>query len=157
MKINLQLCGMLMMSVFIYGNAISQSKTIQEPLTIVVFGDNVDAPITLSELAKIQAVYGDNTEDILNRDQHIKDIKNILRNRVVVFDAGTKDLSSLPKLSQVALFNDFVPNLTRDLSFSPENFNPLKYKFDFYSRNSEIYWVDNTAYYIEIKSQHQYN
>lgn len=146
---------MITLSFLVYNTATSQSNNKQEPLKAVVFNENVNAPLSSSELAKIQAVYGENSEVILERAQQVKDIKNILRNRVVIVDAGTKDLSSFPKLSQVALFNDFVPNLTRDLSFNPENFNPLKYKFDFYSRNSNIYWVDNTTYYIEIKSQQQ--
>lgn len=155
MRINLRLFVMITLSFLVYNTATSQSNNKQEPLKAVVFNENVNAPLSSSELAKIQAVYGENSEVILERAQQVKDIKNILRNRVVIVDAGTKDLSSFPKLSQVALFNDFVPNLTRDLSFNPENFNPLKYKFDFYSRNSNIYWVDNTTYYIEIKSQQQ--
>lgn len=155
MKVNLQLFVMLALVILVSNKAISQSKNKQEPLTVVVFNENVNAPLTSDELAKIQEVYGDNTENILSRDQHLKVLKNILRNRVLIVDAGNKDLSGLPRLSQVALFNDFVPNLSRDFNFTPETFNPLKYKFDFYSRNSEIFWVDNTPYYIEIKSQHQ--
>ncbi len=156
MKLNLQVLVVFILCVFVYNNAISQNKEKQQPLPIVVYDENVNDPLTSLELAKIHEVYGDNAEVyILNRAQRVKDIKNILRNRVRVVDAGTKDLSGLPKLSQVELFNDFIPSVRRDFPFSPENFNPLKYKFNFYSRNSEIYWVDNTTYYIEIKSQHQ--
>lgn len=156
MKINLQLVVMLALSVFVYNTSFSQSKTKQEPLSILVYNENVEPSLTASEMVKIQDVYGDKTEAyVLSNSQRVKDIKNILRNRVDIVDAGPKDLSTLPKLSQVELLNDYVPNVTRDFNFTPENFNPLKYKFNFYSRNSEIYWVDNTTYYIQIKSQYQ--
>lgn len=156
MRINQKLLMVLVLSIFVYNNALSQTPTKQQPLTIVVFDENVNESLTGQELAQIREVYGDKTEEyVLNHSQRVKDIKNILRNRVEIVDAGSKDLSGLPKLSQVKLFNDYVPNLIRDFSFNPKNFNPLKYKFNFYSRNSEIYWVDNTTYYIEIKSQHQ--
>ncbi|MEZ4792981.1 MAG: hypothetical protein R2783_05840 [Gelidibacter sp.] len=156
MRLKLQVALVGILGIFVYNNALSQSKTKQKPLSIVVFDENVNEPLTAKELAQIEEVYGAETQaSVLDRSQRIKDIKNILRNRVEIINAGEKDLSSFPKLSQVELFNDFMPNLTRDFSFNPENFNPLKYKFNFYSRNASIYWVDNTTYYIAIKSQHQ--
>jgi hypothetical protein len=145
-----------MLCVFVHTNAISQSKTKQKPLSAVIFNENINEPLTDEELTKIQEVYGDKSnENVLNHSQRVKDVKNILRNRVEIVNAGDKDISSFPSLSEVSLFNDFVPTLTRDYNFNPEHFNPLKYKFNFYSRNSSIYRVDNTTYYIIIKSQHQ--
>ena len=60
-----------------------------------------------------------------------------------------------PLLSQVKLFDAFNKNIHRDKVFNPNNFNPLKYKLSFYSRNGATYKVDNTNYYIIIKSQYQ--
>ncbi|VAW36026.1 hypothetical protein MNBD_GAMMA01-1060, partial [hydrothermal vent metagenome] len=38
--------------------------------------------------------------------------------------------------------------------FNKNTFNPLKYTFDFYSRGGYMYKVDNTNYFIIIKSQY---
>jgi hypothetical protein len=158
MRINLQLLLVIVLSSLFYNTTLSQTENKQKPLSIVVYNENVNDPLTEVEMTQIQAVYGDKTiEYVLSHAQRVKDIKNILRNRVEIFDAGDKDLSGLPKLSQVELLNDYVPSLKKDYYFNAENFNPLKYKFNFYSRYSEIYWVDNTTYYIEIKSQHEQN
>ncbi len=156
MKIKLKAVLLLILSILVHQNSISQTQDLNKPLPVVIYNDNVNEPLTVKELAQIKEVYGDNAEiDILSRPQRVKDIKNILRNRVEIFDAGDKDLSSLPKLSKVELFDDYIPSISRDFNFNPKNFNPLKYKFNFYSRNSSTYHVDGTGYYIIIKSQHQ--
>lgn len=156
MKIKLKAGLLLILSTLVYQNTISQSKAESQPLQVIIYNDNVNEPLTIKELAQIKEVYGKNAEaDILSRPQRVKDIKNILRNRVEIFDAGDKDLSSLPKLSKVELFNEYENGISRDFNFNPTNFNPLKYKFNFYSRNSSTYHVDGTGYYIIIKSQHQ--
>ena len=155
MRVKLHVFLALVLVILIQHSVMSQSKSKQDPLPVVVYDENVNDPLTSDELLKIKEVYGDRAEnDILSHSQRLKDVKNILRNRVEIVDAGDKDMSSFTKLSQVELFNDFTPNLSRDLNFNPSDFNPLKYKFDFYSRNSAIYSVDNTIYYIVIKSQH---
>lgn len=138
--------------------AICQTSTTSEDTTLTVhYDDNVKKSLSLKEEAQIREVYGSNAEDyVLNRPQQLKDIKNILRNRIEIVDAGMKDLSSITRLSEVELFNDLVPNLTRDSNFDPQSFNPLKYKFNFYSRDiTKYYWVDNTSFLIIIKSQYQ--
>ena len=66
-----------------------------------------------------------------------------------------KDKKPCPKLSEVSINNGFVSDLDRDKTFNPNNFNPLKYNFEFYSQSASIYQVDNTNYYIIIKSQYQ--
>ena len=137
-------------------NSLAQSKDNQKPLTLVNYPDNIDQPLTKKELAQIKEVYGDAAEsEILNRPQRVKDIKFILRARVEIYNAGQKDLSGLKKLSEVPLIDGYVTNLSRDVNFNPDKFNPLKYQFNFYGRDSYFYHVDNTSYYIIIKSQHQ--
>lgn len=156
MKIKIKVVLLLISSILVHHNTISQTKTESEPLPAIFYNDNVNEPLTIKELEQIKEVYGEDAEaDILFRPHRVKDIKNILRNRVEIFDAGDKDLSSLPKLSKVEVFDDYVPSIVRDYNFNANNFNPLKYKFNFYSRNSYTYHVDGTGYYIIIKSQHQ--
>lgn len=154
MRIKLHLLLVLGLSVLSFQNAQSQSKERQKPLTVVNFGNDIDAPFSSKEMSQIEEVYGNTIQaNVLDHPQRIKDIKHILRNRVEIVDAGSKDLSSLPKLSSVELFNDYQPGLVKDFNFNPNSFNPLKYKFNFYSRDAFIYHVDGTSYYIMIKSQ----
>jgi hypothetical protein len=51
--------------------------------------------------------------------------------------------------------NYYVSDLQRDANFNPQNFNPLKYLFNFYSRGTQMYRVDNTNYFIIIESQYK--
>jgi hypothetical protein len=133
----------------------SQNNPKQKPLQHVVYNDNVDAPLTAGELQKITEVYGEHAEeDILSKPQRLKDTKHILRNRVEIIEAPGKDLSSFTNLSTVPLFNHYNKNLSRDVSFNASTFNPLKYQFNFYSREgSKTYRFDNSPYLITIKSQ----
>ncbi len=143
-------------SIFAYQNVKSQAKTYQQPLTIVTYNDNVNAPFIAAEWAKMQEVYGESLQkEILDRPQRVKDIKNILRNRVEIRQFNNVEVKSCPLLSAVPLFDNYVSNLTRDINFRPKDFNPLKYEFNFYGTGASMYKVDNTNYYIIIKSQHQ--
>ena len=86
----------------------------------------------------------------------LQSIKNILRNRVRIYEEKIKDLSNLQKLSQVPLFKTFNDKLERDIVFNPNTFNPLKYDFNYNSRDkTKSYRVDNTNYIIVIYSQYQ--
>lgn len=143
-------------SIFAYQKAKSQTKNYQQPLTIITFNDNVNTPFIAVELAKMQEVYGESLQkEILDRPQRSKDIKNILRNRVEIKQLNNEEVKSCPLLSDVPLFDNYVSNLTRDINFRPKDFNPLKYEFNFYATGASMYKVDNTNYYIIIKSQHQ--
>lgn len=154
MKSHFKFALVLMFSVLFVGTAFAQQKMTRKPGTEVHYKDNVEAALTAYELSQIEEAYGDRTQiDVLDHPQSLKDIKNILRNRIEIVNAGDKDLTPLPKLSSVGMFNNNVPNLGA-LNFNPERFNPLLYNFNFYSnRSNEIYWVDHTTYYIRIKSQ----
>ncbi|NRD24863.1 hypothetical protein HNV10_16535 [Winogradskyella litoriviva] len=129
----------------------------QQPLPVIEFRDNVKLPLTALERAQIDEVYGEYAEKYIYSDPfRLLSVKNILRNRVVIElvseDTKTKDCTLL---SEVTMFNSFVKDVERDEVFNPENFNPLKYNFRFYSRSAALYHVDNTNYYILIKSQYQ--
>jgi len=55
-------------------------------------------------------------------------------------------------LSSIPLKNKCNTALTYDSAenFNPENFNPLKYFFNFYSQTDQAYLVDNTQYIVLI-------
>jgi hypothetical protein len=157
MKIQSKLAVLFIISVLASNTLFSQTKDYRQPLPLVKYKSNVDAPLTVKELAQIKEVYGDQAEkEILNRPQRVKDIKHILRNRVVIQEHPGKDLSPYKPLSSVPLFNNYNKGLTRDSFFDANNFNVLKYSFDFYSRNENVmtYRIDNTNFLINIKPQH---
>ena len=151
--LNLLVFGLIL---FVVNNSYSQSKSINQNLPEVKYGDNVEAPLTAIELKQLQEVYGDKLQEfVLNRPQRLKDIKHLLRNRIEIKTiSNPSDQKKSVLLSQVPLFNYYVNDLKRDTNFNPQNFNPLKYLFNFYSTESHMYRVDNSNYFILIKSQH---
>lgn len=134
----------------LYGQ--SQKQT----LPLAKYGDNLNEPLSSKERAFIDEVYGAYANEfIYNKPHRIKTFKQILRNRVRIGFYQNKDLSSLKRLSQVPLVNSINQNLQRDFSFNADSFNPLKYAFNFFSKNrAESYRVDNTQYLITILPQH---
>ncbi|WP_296382354.1 hypothetical protein [Winogradskyella sp.] len=129
----------------------------KHPVPLAKYNDNVKMPLTINERAQIIEVYGEYADEhVFNIPHRLKAIKHILRNRVVI-KLVTDENNKKPctKLSEVSLFNGFVPDVKRDQSFNSNDFNPLKYNFEFYSRAAAMYQVDNTNYYIIIKSQYQ--
>jgi len=156
MKRNLLYVFAIVFTFSVY-NTSAQSQR-QQPLELVKYNDNVKAPLSVKELALIQEVYADKSDEyILSKPQRLKDVKNILRNRVSIKEYKNKDLSHFKSLSNVELFNNYNKNLKRDVFFNEDKFNPLKYRFDFYSRdkNTLTYRIDNTSYLVTIKSQYQ--
>jgi hypothetical protein len=123
----------------------------------VTYKDNVNAPLTSAELALINEVYGNTANaNVLDKPQRLKDTKNILRNRVEIKNIpNPSDQKPCTLLSEVPLLDYYVSDLQRDTDFSPQNFNPLKYLFNYYSYGTHMYRVDNTNYFIIIKSQHK--
>lgn len=139
---------------FLFGYAQEQKLSKVKHIT---YKENVNAPLTSSELQMINEVYQEFSQsDILDRPQRLKEIKNILRNRVEIYQENKKNLATLTKLSQVSLFNTYNETIERDLVFNPNTFNPLKYQFNFDSRRlTKRYRVDNTNYVIVVYAQHQ--
>jgi len=133
-----------------------QSKH-KNPLPLAKYDDNVKLPLTIKERAQIIEVYGDSAEKfVFSNPSMLKSVKHILRNRVVIkLITEENDKKSCTKLSEVSVLTGFVADLERDKIFYPDTFNPLKYNFEFHSRAAAMYHVDNTNYYIIIKSQYQ--
>ena len=134
----------------------SQSGSIYKNQKTVTYDANVKNPLTNSELAMVTEVYGETTsKNVLDNPIRLKNIKNILRNRVEILELpNDKKQKSYSLMSEVPLMNYYVSDLQRDAVFNPKAFNPLKYLFNFNANGSELYRVDNTDYYIYIKSQH---
>lgn len=134
----------------------AQEKILSE-VTPITYKDNIKTPLNSEELLMITEVYGDYAQQyVFDKPEKLKNVKNILRNRVKIYEENIKDLSDLNKLSQVALFDTFNNKLKRDIPFKPNTFNPLKYDFNYNSRDkSKRYRVDNTNYVIVVYSQYQ--
>lgn len=133
----------------------SQQSNHKNPLPLAKYDDNVKLPLTAIERAQIIEAYGESADKLVFSNPHrLKSIKHILRNRVVIkliTDEGQK--KPCPLLSDVTNPDDLDSKVIE--TFNPDNFNPLKYNFNFYSRSAGMYQVDNTNYYIIIKSQYQ--
>ena len=134
----------------------AQENNLSE-VTPITYKDNIKTPLNSEELLMITEVYGDFAQQyVFDKSEKLKSVKNILRNRVKIYEENIKDLIGLNKLSQVALFDVFNNNLKRDIIFNPNTFNPLKYDFNYNSRDkSKRYRVDNTNYVIVVYSQYQ--
>ena len=156
MKLKLPIVLGFILCLFVF-NTNAQTKVSKQPLPLVNYDNNINMPLTSVERQQLEEVYGDKLQDfILSKPERLKAIKNILRNRVSVVEiANPKNQKETKLLSEVPLFDYYVSNLKRDSSFNKNDFNPLKYNFDFYKRGASMYQVDNTNYFIVIKSQHQ--
>lgn len=135
----------------------AQSKVSKQSLPLVNYNTNVNSPLSSVERQQLEEVYGNKLQEyVLSKPERLKAIKNILRNRVSIVEiANPKNQKETKLLSEVSLFDYYVSNLKRDISFNKNTFNPLKYNFDFYKKGASMYQVDNTNYFIVIKSQHQ--
>ncbi|WP_037348978.1 hypothetical protein [Sediminibacter sp. Hel_I_10] len=140
---------------FVITCSFSQSQSQHRESQIVNYAENIAAPLSSSELSKIKEVYGDKAEKyVLSKPQRLKDIKNILRNRIEFITVqNPQDQKDCELLSEVPLFNYYVSGLKRDDTVSIETFNPLKYLFNYNSIGNHIYRIDNTNQYILVKSQ----
>ena len=143
----------IVVSLLISTSAFSQLKKQK----VVHYDANVSAPLTNGELALITEVYGDTAhENVLDKPQRLADVKNILRNRIEIKRISKpSDQKACPLLSTVPLMDYYVSDLQRDTVFNPENFNPLKYLFQYHAHGSYMYRVDGTDYFIIVKSQYQ--
>ena len=105
----------------------------------------------------IAAVYtGSGAEYISPETRRYAYMKTLFEERIVFVknDKEKLDLdNSLALLSEVPLYSDYNKGLMRDAAFDPQQFNPFKYKFDFYSANKLMYRVDGTEYLIIIYPQ----
>ena len=103
---------------------------------------------------RIQEVYADQLNTlVLNVPNRLRDLNDILTNRVKIEEATLEIGEKFPKLSSVELFNNYNPNLTRDVVIDVANFNPLKYNLRFHAKTTLVYRIDNTNKIIVIHPQ----
>ena len=136
-------------------NGFAQTNAKSRVIKGVTYNDNVNQPLTLKEKTQLTEVYGDQLQSlILNRPQRLKDVKDILRNRVKIGLASDNEKSRFaPLLSTVPLFKNYNTKLQRDGSFDKNNFNPLKYQFDFHGFSFSMFRIDNSDYVVMIIPQ----
>ena len=105
--------------------------------------------------ARIREVYAGKTEEMAAADpEWLKLVTDFVENRVKVTKITLDpDHDKYPKLSEVALHNEYNPHLQRDMVFDPVLFNPLKYDFIFSAKTTQVYRVDHTDYVIVIEPQ----
>lgn len=144
----------------VFLSLVLQVKAQDDKLAKVIpikYNDNVKSPLNNEELSKIKEVYGDYTNQyVLSNLNKLNVIKNILRNRVKIYIEDKKDISLLQSLSEVPLSEGFNDALLRNVEFDVKTFNPLKYDFNYNSRDkTKRYKVDNTNYVIVVYSQYQ--
>ena len=136
-----------------FGAVIAQNDSNNQKGWITQYPSNIDLPLSQDELLKLDKAYGDELKSqILDRPVRLKDIKDILRNRVFIYKENIKNLSKIPLLSNVAIFDIYNSKLRRPI-FRKNDFNPLLYNFNFFSKTKQIYRADNTNYLIVIKSR----
>jgi len=153
MKKLLTILVVILLPISLFG----QQKTQKSPLPLAKYDENVKLPLTTKERSQIIEVYGDYAEKYVFSDANrLRNIKQILRNRVVIkLITNKNEKKPCPKLSEVSLFDNYVSGIERDRVFDPKIFNPLKYNFEFHSTSASMIQVDNTNYFITIKSQYQ--
>ena len=103
---------------------------------------------------RIQEVFADQLQTlVLNVPNRLNDLTDILNNRVKIEDKKIEKDEKFVKLSTVEIFNNYNPNLKRDMSIDENIFNPLKYNLRFHAKYTLIYRIDNTDKIIVIYPQ----
>lgn len=123
----------------------------------IYFPNNVDNPLTSLEKRKIREAYKNNTSFIYSNPIMLKNIKDLMRNRVKVFyltprkASGSKAYKNARLLSTVPLYDVYNKNVQYDITYNDRTFNILKYQLDFYPKKREIYKLGD--YYITVLPQ----
>ena len=104
------------------GAVIAQNDLKKHNEWITHYPSNVEAPFSNDELKKIEEAYGlEFKKEILTNRILLKDIKDILRNRVEVFNAEKKNISSITNLSTLPLHNSkLLPKAFDSNNFIPQ-------------------------------------
>jgi len=104
----------------------------------------------------INQVYtGEGVEQIQPSTRRYAYMKELFENRIVYTkkDMRKLDMANYTLLSQVPLFDTYNKSLMRDGIFNPRTFNPFKYQFQFYTKETQMVRVDGTEYVIVIYPQ----
>ena len=132
-------------------------KNIFYPLltTMFIVFANINSISAQQVNAKIQEVYGDQTQTlVINDAERSAFLMDLIENRIKIIESPLVNESDKhTKLSTVALFNKYNSSITRDVTYNANTFNALKYDLKFSSKNTEVYRIDNTDFLIVIQPQ----
>jgi hypothetical protein len=113
---------------------------------------NLISPITLHEIElKIEEVYG--RSFIENNTTLVQFFNKLLKERITYITQERTSDEKYIKLSSLSILNKNNSNLSRDSQFIANEFNPLKYNMNFYSKTTEVYRFDNSDILIVIAPQ----
>lgn len=84
--------------------------------------------------------------------EYLEIYNDMLKKVSIIEVADFANRYNIENLSSMSLKNKCNPDLDYDFGdeFAPEDFNPLKYFFDFYASEDKLYRVDGTNYLITI-------
>lgn len=125
--------------------------------THVHFPQNVDAPLTSKEKLQFEQVYGKDATYLMERPSLLKNLKDLVRNRVEVIELseekaqGGSPYKDAKDLTTIELYNVYNPSLSHDMQYSAQSFNILKYAINFFPQEKETYKLGN--HYITILPQ----
>ncbi len=111
---------------------------------------NVNNP-TIIAIARINEVFG--SSFFSSKPELLQFYKTLLLNRITYKEIPNSPDDKFIKLSSIPLLDLYNSKLSRDLTFNPQTFNPLKYQMDFYAKTTKIYRFDNTNNVIVILPQ----
>lgn len=150
MKLKLIILTFFVANTFVAFSQVNSNISINYP-------KNVDAPLTKVEKQQIDEVYASQAVNLIyNNEDELKAFKHLLRNRIEIYeelDASKQKKCKL--LSEIPLNKQYNSSLKRHKSFDLKTFNPLKYKLAFFGKGTYLYRIDNTNYFILVKSKHR--
>jgi len=135
---------------------LSQSVTIRRFYFLIVFFLFLSPAFVMAQSTdnKIADVFGPLSGSFFNQDNERYQLYvHLLEKRIRYVEEAPIAGEKYPKLSSVSLLNKYNPDLQRDVDFNQEQFNPLKYNLDFFSKLPKIYRIDNTFYLLVIDPQ----
>lgn len=91
----------------------------------------------------IKEVYKDKADAIIFSDPiRYKVFKNLLLNRVTVYELRFKEGEDLVDLTKTPLLDAYNKNLVRNYMYNQNNFNPLKYDIALFANKTILYRID---------------
>jgi len=112
-------------------------------------------PITAQSAStdqKITEIYG--TQFFNNKPELHQQFVRLLEERVEYKHEPISTDEKYPTVTQAGLNNKYNSNLTGQInSFSPNTFNPLRYRLNFFDKKKNVYRIDGTDYLLVINPQ----
>ncbi|PSG91769.1 hypothetical protein [Aurantibacter aestuarii] len=138
---------------FCFSNSVlSQTKNKKQELNKL---EVLKAPLSEKEKSLIVEAYSLEYLNLVQKNKSLEiRFKDILRNRVRLTEVVYKEkLDLYPLLSSIGFYTEFNKNLDKDKAFNKENFNVLKYNFNFDSDINYAVRIDNTNFILRVDSQ----